>query len=114
MPGRKTLKTYPRHLKMKGVGVKQCQASGMLRMADDPWVTDVRQGEVAQRFADLTPGFGTYHPQDVRQLGDLDDPKPIDDARPKDDLSLSKQDLMMSDQEIRLSIIEGRPPRRGF
>lgn len=114
MPGRKSLKTYPKHLSMRGVGVKQCQASGFLRMATGPHVNDIRQGNVAREFADLTPGFGTYHPQDVRQLGDLDDPKPIPEARPQDELSLSKQDLMMSDHEIRLSIIEGRPPRRGF
>ena len=75
---------------------------------------DVRQGDVARDMADITPGFGTNHPQDVVQLGQLDDPSPIDNASPPDKRNLSKSDLLMSDQEIRLSIEENRPPRIGY
>ncbi|MCP4466953.1 MAG: hypothetical protein GY813_09425 [Halieaceae bacterium] len=91
----------------------QCQASGQLFHAKDI-VRDVRQGKVGRKFADLTAGFGTWHPQDLRQLGDMDDPSPIHDGVPKDNNNYSKQDLGISDQEIKLSIQEGRPPRRGF
>ena len=105
---------YPRHLgKPKGKGYKQCQASGFLRKTGKQ-IDDVRQGLVAKEFADVTPGFGTNHPQDKVQLGQLSDPSPIGDARPQNIANLSKSDLMISDQEIKASIVEGRPPRRGY
>jgi len=104
---------YPKHLPRDGKGIKECSASGFLRPAAD-LIDDIRQGPTAKEFADLTPRFGTYHPQDVVQLGVLDDPKPIDEARPPDEENYSIQDLKISDQEVRLSIQENRPPRRGF
>lgn len=114
MGGRKGVRgTYPRHLRVQGKGVIECQASGFLRERGDT-MNDVRQGEVAKEYADRTPRFGTYHPQDLRSLGNMDDPKAIPDARPKDNENYSKQDLGISDQEVELSIREGRPPRRGY
>jgi hypothetical protein len=114
MAGKRGFRSYPRHLgQPKGKGIKECEATGFLRPIGQQ-VSDVRQGLVAKEFADITRGFGTRHPQDVVKLGVLDDPSPIDNARPKNDQNLSKQDLAMSDQEIEASIREGRPPRIGF
>jgi hypothetical protein len=98
---------------LRGRGVKECNASGFLRPASGV-INDVRQGQVAREFADLTPRFGTWHPQDLVSLGTLDDPSPIPDAEPEDKDNYSIQDLKISDQEVRLSIQEGRPPRRGY
>lgn len=92
-----------------GRGWRICQASGFTRKAAD-YVDDVRQGRVAPEFADTTPGFGTKHPQDVVQLGNLSDPTPIYEAAPAQP-ELSKQDMGLSDQEILAAIREGRPPR---
>lgn len=114
MAGKTGGRCYPRHLRMKGVGVKQCDASGFLRHADHPIIRDVRQGMTIKEYADLTPGFGTRHPQDIVQLGQLADPTPIPRARPEDDKNLSKSDLTISDKEIELSIREGRAPRTGY
>jgi len=105
---------YPKHLgKPTGRGYKECEASGFVRKAGRQ-VFDVRQGLVAHEFADITKGFGTHHPQDRVQLGVQDDPTPIPNARPTDSNDYSVQDMMMSDQEIKLSIQEGRPPRSGY
>ena len=105
---------YPRHLgKPKGLGNKECMATGFLRRTGQQ-VQDVRQGLVAHEFADITPGFGTHHPQDRVTLGVLDDPKPIPGAVPKNNQDRSKQDLAISDQEILASIREGRAPRTGY
>lgn len=105
---------YPRHLgKPTGKGIKTCDASGFVRTTGRQ-IKDIRQGLVSKEFADVTPGFGTRHPQDNVRLGVLDDPYPIRNARPKDDQNLSKQDLAISDQEIAASIREGRLPRVGF
>lgn len=104
---------YPRHLpKPKGKGYYQSEGSGFLRPISNR-VQDVRQGQVPREEADFTHGFGTNHPQDLKHLGDLEDPKPIRSARPQIKNPLSKQDLCISDQEIALSIREGRPPRSG-
>jgi hypothetical protein len=114
MGGKKGVRgTYPRHLKSTGRGVVECDASGFLRPAGR-LLDDVRQGRTIPRFADITPGFGTFHPQDVISLGDLDDPKAIENAKPKDNNNYSIQDLGISDQEVKLSIQEGRPPRKGY
>lgn len=75
---------------------------------------DRRQGMAAKEFADITPGFGTYHPQDVVNLGVMDDPTSIENARPDDKMNYSKQDLQISDAEIKLAIQEGRAPRYGY
>lgn len=114
MAGKRGFRSYPRHLgRPTGRGIKECQATGFLRPVGEQ-VSDYRQGLVAREFADLTPGFGTRHPQDVKQLGQTADPHPIKNARPKDMKNLSKQDLGYSDQEIEASIREGRQPRFGY
>ena len=113
MGGRKTIKgTRPRRLPVTGKGWVECGASGAIRRAGE-LVHDVKQGMVRKRLADRTPGFGTYHPQDLKSLGVLDDPKPIIPSRPVDKNNYSKQDLGISDREVELSIREGRLPRRG-
>jgi hypothetical protein len=103
----------PKHVKVSGRGWRQDQASGFVREAHDV-IKDRRQGLTAPEFADITPGFGTFHPQDVRALGALDDPNEIYRSNPIDQQNLSKQDLGISDQEVELSIREGRAPRRGY
>lgn len=113
MAGKKSVgRTYPKHLPKDGRGVVQCDASGMLRPAGT-LVDDVRQGRAAKEFADLTPGFGSFHPQDLVALGNLDDPTAIPNARPEQ-VPLSKQDMGISDEEVRNSIKEDRPPRMGY
>lgn len=114
MAGKTGGNCYPRHLRRKGVGLKECDASGFLRHADEGFIKDVRQGMVLTEHADLTAGFGTNHPQDRVQLGQLSDPTPIRAARPDDKSNFSKSDLIISDKEIELSIQEGRPPRTGY
>jgi hypothetical protein len=102
----------PTHLTpRKGKGWRQCQRSGQLTWAEDV-IEDVRGGAVRKASADLTPGFGTHHPSDVIQLGALGDPTDIPDARPDSNPGegLSKQDLGLSDDEIRASVIAGVPP----
>jgi len=113
MGGRSGIRTMPSHLRSSGKGWREDQASGFVRAADDV-VMDRRQGAVSRHLADVTPGFGTFHPQDIKMLGVLDDPHPVPDARPIDQQTLSKQDLGISDAEIELSVREGRAPRRGF
>lgn len=114
MAGKTGGKCYPRHLRRRGVGIKECDASGFLRHADHPFVEDVRQGGVIKEYADLTPGFGTRHPKDVEQIGKTADPTPIYGMSPPDTTNASKSDLLISDAEVLLSIQEGRPPREGF
>ena len=97
----------------RGKGWREDQASGFIRYAED-YVEDVRQGSVTKYFADITPGFGTHHPQDVVNLDMDGDPNGIPDAEPADTENLSKSDMRISDQEIEASIREGRAPRMGF
>jgi hypothetical protein len=106
-------RTMPKHLTSTGKGWREDQASGFVREAHDV-VRDRRQGLTTPEHADITPGFGTFHPQDVRALGVLDDPSEIHNGIPVDKLALSKQDLGISDREVELSIREGRAPRRGY
>jgi len=109
MAGRKS---YPRHLgKPTGRGLVECQASGFVRPAGT-LVGDVRQGQVSPEFADTTPGFGTRHPQDVVQLGPLDDPRPIDGPTIREPQFLAAHGI--SDAEMLLALREGRPPRKGY
>jgi hypothetical protein len=113
MGGKSGFRSYPRHLgKPRMRGLMVCDASGFVRHVDEA-VEDVRQGTVAREFADITPGFGTHHPQDVVQLGVLDDPTPSEQGDHIEWEPKSKQDLGISDAEILASIREGRPPRRG-
>ena len=105
-------RTYPKHLgPPRFRGLAEDDASGFVRHADKV-IRDVRQGMVGKDKADLTPGFGTRHPQDVVQLGVLDDPRPARYGDHVPDDEKSKQDLGISDQEILASIREGLPPRR--
>ena len=102
----------PKHLKATGKGWREDQATGFVRYARDV-VDDIRQGQVAEEFADLTPGWGTYHPQDLKDLGVLDDPSPIRDATPiTEPVYLSDQGI--TDQERALATKEGRAPRPGY
>lgn len=102
----------PRHMKATGRGWREDAASGFVRYADDV-IDDVRQGPTAREFADITPGFGTHHPQDMKNLGKLDDPSPIPNGRPiTEPVYLS--DLNISDQERLLATKEGRAPRNGY
>ena len=103
----------PKRVRATGKGWRECAASGFVREADDV-VEDVRQGLVAREFADITPGFGTYHPQDVRQDGPYDDPSPIELAQPISRYPISKADLNISDAEVERSVREGGPPRPGY
>lgn len=102
----------PRRVRSTGRGWRECAASGFIIAADD-YIEDVRQGPVAPERADITPGFGTYHPQDVKVLGDLDDPSPIDNGRPPA-APRTFEELGISDQERLLALRENRPPRRGY
>jgi hypothetical protein len=112
MGGKTGFRAYPAHLGTpKGEGIVECYASGFIGHPDD-MTDDVRQGTVLDKFADKTPGFGTHHPQDVVQIGPLDDPTPVGNG--PDKRNLTKQDLDISDQEVLASIREGRPPRRGY
>lgn len=111
MAGRSGFRAYPKHLGgPRGRGLMECNASGFVRHTSE-LEDDYRQGPVARQFADLTPGFGTRHPQDVVQLGTLNDPSVARGGDSLDDRNLSKQDLGISDAEILASIKEGRPPR---
>jgi len=107
------MRTYPGHLPRDGRGIKHCDASGFARPADHI-VDDVRQGRVSKEFADVTPGFGTYHPQDRKNLGLLDDPQGIDEPRPDNgsNQALSAADLGYTDAEVEQSIRLGVPLRR--
>jgi len=111
MGGKKGLRTYPRHLgPPTGRGIVQDNASGFVRHRNEI-VDDVRQGPVGRDKADITPGFGTWHPQDVVQLGILDDPTPVNGI-PTDKQNLSRQDLGFTDADILESIRTGKPLRR--
>jgi hypothetical protein len=105
------MRCYPPRGPRKGLGARIDDASGFLRAADDV-VEDVRQGLVSKEKADITPGFGTYHPQDVKQLTDLTDPTPIDMPRPDTPGAISARDLGYSDAEVEASIRLGVPLRK--
>ena len=96
-----------------GKGWRIDNASGFVTTAQD-YTDDVRQGDVAVKRADFTPGFGTHHPQDVVNLPALDDPVPVENAEPGDNRCLTAAEMNISDQEIKLSIQENRPPRMGY
>lgn len=114
MGGKSGFRAYPKHLgRPRGRGLMVCDASGFVRHTSEA-TDDVRQGTVARQFADLTPGFGTHHPQDVVQLGALGDPSPAEDGDHIERHPKTKQELGISDAEILASIREGRAPRQGY
>lgn len=106
-----TFRSYPRHLKpIQGKGLIQCARSGFLRHPKD--CVEIDGQMVAKDKADYYGKFGYDHPQDFAQPEIGGDPTPV----PKGGIAepLSKQDLNISDQEVELSIREGRAPRPGF
>jgi hypothetical protein len=105
------MRCYPTHGPKKGRGARIDDASGFLRPADDV-VMDVRQGMVSQEKADITPGFGTHHPQDLKQLTDLSDPTPIETPRPDTPGAISARDLGYTDAEVERALRLGVPLRR--
>lgn len=107
MGGKTGFRAYPKHLgKPKGIGLRQCAASGFLRHEPE-MMQDRRQGIVAPDFADITPKFGTYHPQDVVQLGVLDDPKPVIFGNSPQTAGLSMAEQGYSDADVLASIKGG-------
>lgn len=82
-----------------GRGLAVCDMTGQICDASDR-VWDPRHGYVATRDADLSSGFGTWHPRDRIGLGRLDDPKPIHNARSADVIEPSKQDLGIADAAV--------------
>ena len=109
---RSGMRTYPAHGPRCGRGARIDDASGFLRPAHDV-VRDVRQGLVSRDTADLTPGFGTMHPQDARRPPSTDDPRSIRDARPDDNtMALSARDLGYTDAEVRAAVRAGLPLRQ--
>jgi hypothetical protein len=83
-----------------GRGLAHCDRTGAVCDATDR-VWDPRAGWVRTRDADITPGFGTWHPLDHVRLGPLNDPRPIKHARPRPVIEPSKQDLGITEAEIR-------------
>lgn len=108
-----TFRPYPKHLGKRGEGYTQCERSGFLRKASDLMKED-KGATVAEEFADKTPGFGTWHPQDVNQAEVGSDPTPIDNSTGVDMVNASKADMGITDAEVLLAIQEDRPPRPGF
>lgn len=103
------MKAYPVTGPRDGRGARIDDASGFLRPAAD-FVRDRRQGLAAKEFADLTPGFGTNHPQDVKVILPKQDPEPINQARTEQNpMFLSAKDLGYTDADVLASIRENRP-----
>jgi len=110
---RSGMRTYPSRGPRDGRGARIDDASGFLRPADDA-IKDVRQGLVSRDHADLTPGFGTHHPQDRKMLPPKSDPKPIRNARPDTPGAVSAADLGYTDAEVRAAVRAGIPlPPKG-
>ena len=109
MGGKSGAKTFPGRARNNGRGARVCQASGFVRPAQDV-TKDVRQGWVAREFADVTPGFGTAHPQDRRRETPKSDPSPVN--RPGIDPNpgaLSAKDLGFTDADVREALRLGIP-----
>lgn len=106
---RRGLRTYPAGGPKDGRGGRIDDASGFLRPAKDV-VVDRRQGLASKDFADLTPGFGTFHPQDVRRPPPASDPLPIFKARTDPNPGfLGPRELGYTDAEVREAIRQNRP-----
>lgn len=90
-----------------GTGLVVCDRSGAQVPASEI-TDDVRGGRVRMRSADRTPGFGTYHPQDVKDDLPSGDPTPIPNARPFEaQESLWAQGY--TDADIRAAVRAGVP-----
>lgn len=106
---RSGMRTYPARAPRDGRGIRIDDATGFVRAADDV-VSDRRQGLTSADTADITPGFGTFHPQDVRRTPPYNDPKPI--PRPRSEGNpdaLSPRDMGYTDADVRKSIQLGVP-----
>ncbi len=109
MAGRRGAKTYPSRAPRDGRGIRIDDATGFVRDAGD-FVRDRRQGLTSADTADTTPGFGTFHPQDVRRTPPADDPKPIYQPRSEGNpQALSPADMGYTDADVRKSIEMGVP-----
>lgn len=106
---RSGMRTYPAHAPKDGRGIRIDDATGFTRAADDV-MWDRRQGLTSPTTADVTPGFGTFHPQDVRRTPPADDPKPIRQPRNEGNPSaLSPRDMGYTDADVKRSIQQGVP-----
>lgn len=107
--GKRGMRTYPAAGPKDGRGSRIDDASGFLRPAADV-VQDRRQGLATREHADLTPGFGTFHPQDVKRPPPVMDPKPITMARTDPNPNfLGPRELGYTDAEVREAIRQNRP-----
>jgi len=105
-------RTYPSHLRVDGRGYLQCARSGQLRKPKD-MIRNHDGQMIAREFADITPGFGTLHPQDRNQAYTGGDPTTVENATGVTE-ELTKEDMSISDAEIEASIRENRAPRQGY
>ena len=109
MGGRRGMRTYPSRAPRDGRGIRIDDATGFTRASDD-YVSDRRQGLTSPATADMTPGFGTFHPQDVRRPPPVNDPKPVlhprTEANPQ---ALSPADLGYTDADVRTAVRLGVP-----
>jgi len=109
MAGRRGMRTYPSQAPRDGRGIRIDDATGFTRPADD-YVSDRRQGLTSIETADITPGFGTFHPQDVRRTPPADDPKPVPHPRSEGNpQALSPADLGYTDADVRKALRLGVP-----
>lgn len=90
-----------------GKGLVVCDRSGA-QVPADHIVDDVRGGRVRREDADFTPGFGTHHPQDLVDLPVMDDPRPIEHARPLS-ATTSLWEQGYTDAQIRAAVRAGVP-----
>ena len=94
--------------RQNGTGLVVCDRSGAQVPASEI-VDDVRGGRVRIASADFTPGFGTFHPQERKDLPPMSDPTPIEHARPAPSPAQSLWDQGYTDAQIRQSIIDNVP-----
>lgn len=109
MAGRSGMRTYPAKAPRDGRGIRIDDATGFVRASDDV-LFDRRQGLTSPDTADITPGFGTFHPQDVRRTPPSNDPRPIPQPRTEGNpQALSPADLGYTDADVREAIRRGVP-----
>lgn len=109
MAGKSGFRSYPKRLgKPDGKGLIQCDRSGFLRKPSET-MSEYTGSAVAREFADITPGFGTRHPQDVNQAETGGDPSPIPNANPIEE-PVYREDIRLTDAEWEQMIREGKTP----